>query len=540
MTFQPSAIPANIVPENAPFSDEQRAWLSGFLAAALGTLTPVDAAAPSGVPIPGAPVAYTPAGPPLAGDDEAPWHDPAMPAADRMKLAEGKPQSHRLMAYLAQKDCGQCGSTCAGYANAIYLKKEERLNLCAPGGKETFRLVKALVAEFGGGTAAVAPAAATAAAPALRPRAGSSQENPVEAPFAGRRRLSGEGSGKDTHHIEFDLNGSGLEYAAGDSFGIFSKNHLGQVDQVIAMLGTAHTTEVSGRRFRDVLTDEVSLGIAPDTLFDLYSHMLGGAARQKARALARGDDPDGDAAQLDVLAVLQKFPTVRPHPEAFVEALDALKPRLYSIASSPKAEPGRLALTVDAVRYLIGKRQRLGVASTYLCERAAAGERLRVYVQKSHDFALPANPDAPVVMIGPGTGIAPFRAFLQERRATGAPGHNWLFYGHQHQATDFFYREELQAMRSEGVLTRLSLAWSRDGVEKFYVQDRMREVGADLWQWINNGAHIYVCGDARRMARDVEAALVEIAAAHGKLDGERAVAFIRSLKNAGRYQADVY
>ena len=241
-------------------------------------------------------------------------------------------------------------------------------------------------------------------------------------------------------------------------------------------------------------------------------HIQGGTAREKARALARGGDPDGDAAQLDVFAVLQKFHAVRPHPEAFVEALDPLQPRLYSISSSPKAEPGRLALTVDAVRYLVGKRHRLGVASTYLGQRAAPGERLRVYVQKAHDFALPPDPATPVIMIGPGTGVAPFRAFLQERKAIAAPGRNWLFYGHQHQATDFFYRDELQAMRASGLLTRLSLAWSRDGAAKFYVQDRMREVAADLWQWIGEGAHICVCGDAKRMAKDVEAAFVEIAA----------------------------
>ncbi|CAN5259970.1 sulfite reductase subunit alpha [soil metagenome] len=537
MTFQPSGIPANIVPENAPFSDEQRAWLSGFLAAALGTLTPVDAGALGNLGV-GAPAAKEPPGPPLADNDDAPWHDPAMLAVERMKLAEGKPQSHQLMAAMAQQDCGQCGYTCAAYANAIFLKKEERLNLCAPGGKETFRLVKGLVAEFGGAAETRPPPASAGEAPAVH--TGSSEQNPVEAVLLGRQRLSGEGSEKDTHHVEFDLSGSGLDYGVGDSFGIFPKNHVGHVDQVIAMLGVAHTTEVRGRSLRDVLTDSVSLGAAPDALFDLYSHILGGTARNRARALARGDDPDGDAQQLDVLAALQKFPAVRPHPEAFVESLDPLRPRLYSISSSPKTAPGRLTLTVDAARYVVGKRRRLGTASTYLCERAVPGERLRVYVQKAHDFALPADPKTPVIMIGPGTGIAPFRAFLEERRATGAPGRNWLFYGHQHQATDFFYRDELQALRTSGVLTRLSLAWSRDGAEKFYVQDRMREVGADLWQWIGEGGHIYVCGDAKRMAKDVETALVDIASSHGGLAGEQAVSFIRSLRKAGRYHADVY
>ncbi|MCX5578518.1 sulfite reductase subunit alpha [Kaistia terrae] len=541
MTFQPTPSPTNIVPEGAPFSDEQRAWLSGFLAAALGSLTPVDAAGflPQGIIA----TPETPAGPPLASNDDAPWHDAAMPADERMKLAEGRPTSQKLMAAMAQQDCGQCGYSCAAYANAIFLKDEARLNLCAPGGKETFRLVKALAAELGDASADAKASPGledkpAVAVPASKP--GTSREQPVDAVFLGRRRLNGAGSEKDTHHVEFDIGASELDYVVGDSFGVFPRNSLGHVDQIIAMLGVAHTTEVRGRTLRDVLSDEVSLGLAPDALYELYSHILGGTLREKARELARGGDPDGDAAQLDVFAVVQKFAAARPHPEAFVDALEPLQPRLYSISSSPKTEAGRITLTVDAVRYQIGQRKRLGVASTFLVERMEAGETLRCYVQKAHDFALPADPNTPVIMIGPGTGIAPFRAFLKEREAIAAPGRNWLFYGHQRQATDFFYKDELQAMRTSGLLTRLSLAWSRDGAEKFYVQDRMIEVGAELWRWIGEGAHLYVCGDAKRMAKDVEAALVSIAASHGGLGPDEAVAAIRSLKKSGRFQADVY
>jgi len=541
MTFQPTPLPTNIVPEGAPFSDEQRAWLSGFLAAALGSLTPVDAAGilPQGVAA--APVA--PAGPSLASNDDAPWHDASMPADQRMKLAEGRPVSERLMAAMAQQDCGQCGYSCAAYANAIFLKDEARLNLCAPGGKETFRLVKALAAELDEGGTDIKTAPADAAGPATMPPAmapGMSREAPVEAVFLGRRRLNGAGSEKDTHHVEFDIAASGVDYVVGDSFGIFPRNSLGHVDQIIAMLGVAHTTAVRGRTLREVLSDEVSLGLAPDALYELYSHILGGALREKARDLARGGDPDGDAAQLDVFAVVQKFAAARPHPEAFVDALEPLQPRLYSISSSPKTQAGRITLTVDAVRYQIGQRKRLGVASTFLAERMEPGETLRCYVQKAHDFALPSDPNTPVIMIGPGTGVAPFRAFLKEREAIGAPGRNWLFYGHQRQATDFFYKDELQAMRAAGLLTRLSLAWSRDGEKKYYVQDRMLEVGAELWRWIEDGAHLYVCGDAKRMAKDVEAALVSIAASHGGHSADEAVAAIRALKKSGRFQADVY
>ena len=241
-----------------------------------------------------------------------------------------------------------------------------------------------------------------------------------------------------------------------------------------------------------------------------------------------------------MLAALHKFSGIRPDPEAFIEALDPLQPRVYSISSSLKCNPGCVALTVDAVRYEIERRTRLGVCSTFFAERLAPGERIRVYVQKAQHFALPSDPGKSVIMIGPGTGIAPFRAFLQERRATGATGRNWLFFGHQHSNCDFFYEEELLAMRAAGLLTRLTLAWSRDSDEKIYVQHRMREVGRDLWTWLNDGAHIYVCGDALRMAKDVEAALIDIIAAQSGRTRPEAVKMLGEMKAAQRYQADVY
>lgn len=533
MSVQPPVATFSLIPDSAPFSPEQRQWLSGFFAAALSPLVP-----PGGVvalPATGgaAPATDT------ANNDDAPWHDPSMALADRMALAEGRPIAPRLMAAMAQQDCGQCGYNCADYANALAAKAEDRLNLCVPGGKDTLRMLKTLAPEIGGAPAAeTAPAAPAGVVPAAAP--GRSREAPVAARFLSRRRLNGEGSEKETHHVEFDLNEAGLDYVVGDAFGVFPTNDLGLVDQIIAMLGASHLTEVRGRPLRTVLAEEVSLSPAPDSLFELISFLTGGAQRAKARALATGEDPDGDAANLDVLAVLTKFAGVRPHPEAFVEALEPLQPRLYSISSSIKAHPGRVSLTVDSVRYVIGKRRRLGVASTFLGERVKPGDAVRVYVQRAHGFALPADPATPVIMVGPGTGVAPFRAFLQDRAADRAPGRNWLFYGHQRQATDFFYADELESLKKDGVLTRLSLAWSRDGAQKIYVQDRMRETGADLWSWLADGAHFYICGDAKRMAKDVEAALVDVISAHGGLSAEAAVAFVQAMKKAGRYQADVY
>jgi sulfite reductase (NADPH) flavoprotein alpha-component len=521
----------DLLPESAPFSPEQRAWLNGFFA---GFASPEGGMITALSPEQGAAMI-------VGGDDgEAPWHDQTLALEARMDLARGRPLRRRMMAAMAQQDCGQCGYNCNDYAEAIASRKEARLNLCAPGGKDTARKLKVLAEELdnGGSPAISVPAiAAPSAAPAAP---GRSRDKPAQAVFLSRRRLNKEGSEKETWHVEFDLTSAGLDYAPGDSFGVFPRNELGLVDQIIAMLGASHITEIRGKALRDVLQSDVSLGAAPDSLFDLISFLTGGERREKARRLAHGEDPDGDAATLDVLAVLQKFSGARPHPEAFVEALEPLQPRLYSISSSARAAPGKLSLTVDAVRYIVGKRKRIGVASTFLSERIAAGETLPVYVQPAHNFALSENPNTAIIMIGPGTGVAPFRAFLQERDATRAAGRNWLFFGHQRMTHDFFYADEFDAMQASGLLTRLSLAWSRDGAAKFYVQDRMREAGRDLWSWLADGAHVYVCGDAKRMAKDVERALVDIVAQYGARSTDEAITFVGELKKAGRYQQDVY
>ena len=369
---------------------------------------------------------------------------------------------------------------------------------------------------------------------------GSSRDNPSFAKVTSRRLLNKPGSEKETWHVEFDLTGSGIHYDVGDAFGLFPQNDPALADAVIKALGAPADFPIGNRTLREVLIDGVSLSPAPDMLFQLFSYITGGERRQKARALSTGEDPDGDAVELDVLAAIEKFPGIRPDPEAFIEALDPLQPRLYSISSSPKTVPGQVTLTVDTVRYKIRDRQRLGVCSTMLAERIEPGVVLKAYVQKAHAFGLPADPNVPIIMIGPGTGVAPFRGFLYERLAVGAPGRNWLFFGHQRSDCDFFYEDELKAMRSSGHLSRLTLAWSRDGDQKIYVQDRMRDSGRDLWEWITEGAHIYICGDAKRMAKDVELALVDIVAQHGARTPEEASAFVMELKKKGRYQQDVY
>jgi sulfite reductase (NADPH) flavoprotein alpha-component len=543
MSVTPRSPIPSFIPESAPFTPEQRLWLNGLFAGVFGLqggvtpLSPADSAQLLTGLLGGAGAPAAPA----EADDGAPWHDPTMPMPDRMKLADGKALPRRLMAAMAQQDCGQCGYNCKDYADALFAKSEKRLNLCVPGGKETSRMLKQLYQELEGAPAA-APAADAAPPPrpAITAPLGYSRDNPTYANFVSRRRLNKAGSEKETWHIEIDIGEAGLQYEVGDSFGIFPANDAALVDAVLAALHAPADFPIGDRTLREELTDGVSLSPAPDMLFQLFSYISGGERKQKAKRLAAGEDPDGDAGTMDVLAALHKFSSLRPDPEAFIECLEPLQPRVYSISSSLKSDPGRVSLTVDAVRYEIDKRTRLGVCSTFLGGRIAPGDKIKVYVQKAQHFALPQDPSKPIIMIGPGTGIAPFRAFLRDRSATKAPGRNWLFFGHQRSNCDFFYEDELVALRSAGFLTRLTLAWSRDGKEKIYVQHRMREVGRDLWSWINDGAHIYVCGDAQRMAKDVEAALIDVIAEHGGCSPPEAVKFLADLKAKGRYQADVY
>ena len=535
---QPPPTAMALIPESAPFTREQRAWLNGFFA---GLLAPQ----PKAVAAP-----YTGDLPPAAANavsaedpgDAAPWHDAALPLAERMTLAAGHPLRQQLFAAMAQQDCGQCGYQCATYAAALAAGSESKVNLCVPGGKDTSRTLKRLLQKATEGPAppSVTPPEPAAPNAVVDATAGCSRDRPVEAIFRSTTRLSAEGSGKDTRHVVLDITGTDLAYAPGDSFGLYPSNDPALVDRLLDALDIPGDFPIADKSMRQALSEDYALGVVPDALFELIGYVTGGDRRRKAKALARGEDPSGDAASLDVLAAVETLGPIRVDPEAFLECLEPLQPRLYSISSSPLLAPAEIHLTVDTVRYEIGGRRRLGVASTCLADRLRPGARVKVYLQKAHAFGLPKDPDTPIIMVGPGTGIAPFRAFLWHRHAAKATGRAWLFFGHQHEATDFFYRDELAALRQGGALTHLSTAWSRDGEEKVYVQDRMRENGAELWSWLEAGAHFYVCGDAKRMAKDVERALTDIAGKHGGKGEAEAKAYVAGLKAAGRYQADVY
>jgi sulfite reductase (NADPH) flavoprotein alpha-component len=350
-----------------------------------------------------------------------------------------------------------------------------------------------------GGVPAVAQAVETTAS-----RPTFSKLNPFPAVLKTNRVLNTPGSAKETRHLEIILEDSGLEYEVGDA-----------------------------------------LGVVPSNCPDFVREILDAAGLDGEEAVKA---PDGNEMALR-LALLQKFdlkPFLADLPEKaasaaeFVAPLRKLQPRLYSISSSPKAHPGEVHLTLAVLRYELNGRVRKGVCSTFFADRVGPDTKVPVFVHRSPSFKLPTDGSKPIIMVGPGTGVAPFRAFLEERRAVAATGRNWLFFGNQKAACDFLYREELEAMKKDRFLTRLDTAFSRDQAQKIYVQDRMIQNASELWSWLQEGGYFYVCGDAKRMAKDVDTALHKIAESAGSLSAEQAVDYVKQLKSEKRYLRDVY
>jgi len=366
---------------------------------------------------------------------------------------------------------------------------------------------------------------------------------PAAARLLTNRRLNREGATKETRHVAFSVADTGIEYESGDAFGVWPVNCPELVDELVALAGLradapVQVEGVGEMRVADALSRHYEIARpSPEALALIASRTRNGALRELLVDERKADLRKWLWGQ-QLADVLHEYP-VTLSAEELLGTLKRLQPRLYSIASSPNAHRGEVHLTVSTVRYSNGRRWRKGVASTFLADRALDAD-VPVFVQRSPHFRPPRAGDTPIVMIGPGTGIAPFRGFLHERRARGDTGRNWLFFGERHADTDFYYREELDEMRASGLLTRLDLAFSRDQGDKVYVQDRMREHGAQLWAWLQEGAHLYVCGDASRMAKDVDAALRSIIARHGAMDAAEADAYVSSLARERRYLRDVY
>ena len=370
---------------------------------------------------------------------------------------------------------------------------------------------------------------------------GWSKTNPFRAKLIGNGKLNGEGAGKDTRFFRFSLADSGLTYETGDALGVWPRNCGDMVAEIIerAGLDADASIEVKGKGampLAQALAQEFELTRPSREMLRFIADKCEG---DELKALLGDERKDALKDYLwgrQLVDVLDAFP-IRAEAAEFVAGLKKMQPRLYSISSSLKAHPDEVHLTVAAVRY--GERKRKGACSTFLADRAGE-DGVPIFIQPSSHFRLPADPQTSTIMIGPGTGVAPFRGFLHERKVTGAKGRNWLFFGEQHAETDFYYRDELDAMRKDGHLTDLSLAFSRDQERKVYVQDRLIERGADVWAWLEEGAHVYVCGDASKMAKDVDAALHTIARDHGHLAEDEAGRYVQALTKDKRYLRDVY
>lgn len=345
-----------------------------------------------------------------------------------------------------------------------------------------------------------------------------SKKHPFPAKLLNNRLLNAADSDRDTRHFEFSLAGSGLTYEVGDVLGVYAKNDPALVDELIDTLTLDPSESVGETSLREALLEHYDIRAVSPSMLEAWPSSVEGEYHE-------------------VIDLAKAAPAKFDKASAFVSLLRKLGPRLYSISSSPKAHPDEVHLTVAKVQYEFEGRSRKGVCSTYLADRVNGDGTVPVFLQTAKHFKLPTDLSLPVIMVGPGTGIAPFRAFLEERAATKAPGKNWLFFGNPHEATDWFYREEFDSLAESGVLSKLSTAWSRDQERKVYVQDRMREAGQELWQWLKEGAHLYVCGDAKRMAKDVDAALHAVIEEHGGID---AADYVVGMKKDKRYQRDVY
>lgn len=387
-----------------------------------------------------------------------------------------------------------------------------------------------------------------AAAPGTAAATPFSRKNPFPAQLAVNRKLTLEGSEKDTRHFELSLEGSGLVYECGDSIGVFPKNDPELVEEILRALHADGSENVAGsdggqKALRDALLSDYIITQPSKQFIQALVERAGEAAallRELLDPLRKGDLEEY-LWGMEYIDFLTSHPSVRFTPEEFVKTLRKLQPRLYSIASSQKAYPAAVHLTIAVVRYESHGRARKGVASTFLAERVGEAGRVPVFVHTAKGFRLPEDGSTPIIMVGPGTGVAPFRAYLQDRKATGAKGKNWLFFGEQRQKCDFLYGEEFKTLQEEGILSRFDTAFSRDQAQKVYVQHRMQENAAEIWKWLDGeGAHFFVCGDASRMAKDVDATLLEIVQKEGGKTPEEAAKYIEDLKKTKRYKRDVY
>lgn len=572
------------LPNDAPFTAEQRAWLNDFLSKALAQGNQTAAATGPLVPVTVIYGSQTGTAEGLAkkllktlkkGNFDPEIHD--MAAYDRSRLAEeknllvitstygdGEPPDNAtdfhswLMSDVAPKLKGVSYSVLAlgdsSYPDFCKCGIEFDTRLSALGATSLYPRIDVDVdpdapyAEWSSGVIAkLAPSAASipsdATATVDPAEEGYSKKNPFPAAVVENYNLNGPGD-KQTHQIALSLEGSGLNYEVGDALGVYPRNLPQVVDEIIANLpfkaGNVPAPDGGEIPLREALLRHYDIGTLNKSIIQKWQAKSGSPF---LRSLVAADDKkayDDFCWGRDLIDLVVDHPADFADAEEFVSILKKLQPRLYSIASSPRAHPGEVHLCVGIVRYQSHGRQRGGICSTFLADRLSGDVKPGVFVHSNNAFRLPTNGEVDVIMVGPGTGIAPFRAFLEDRKATTAKGRNWLFFGNPYSATDFLYQGEIDGYLADGTLSKFDVAWSRDQKEKLYVQHLMEQNGADLWTWLKGGAAFYVCGDASRMAKDVDLALHQIAEKHGGLSTEDAAAFLSQLKKEKRYQRDVY
>jgi sulfite reductase (NADPH) flavoprotein alpha-component len=371
-----------------------------------------------------------------------------------------------------------------------------------------------------------------------------SRTNPFRAEVLDNLNLNGRGSNKETRHLELSLEGSGISFQPGDSLGIYPENDPELVDLLLAELKWNPEESVTINKqgevlsLRDALTTHYEITTLTKPLLEKAAKLTGNSDLQelindseKVKSYLEGHD---------LLDVVRDFGPLLSTPQEFVSILRKMPARLYSIASSLTANPDEVHLTIGAVRYHANGRDRKGVCSIFTADRLQPGDSVPIYIQQNENFKLPANPETPIIMVGPGTGVAPFRSFMQEREEIGAEGKSWMFFGDQHFVTDFLYQTEWQKWLKDGVLTKMDVAFSRDTAEKVYVQHRMLEQSEELFQWLQEGAHVYICGDEKHMAHDVHQTLIGIIEKEGSLSREEAETYLADMQKQKRYQRDVY
>jgi sulfite reductase (NADPH) flavoprotein alpha-component len=371
------------------------------------------------------------------------------------------------------------------------------------------------------------------------------RSNPFPGKLVVNRRLSGPESEKDTRHFEIDLTGWGLSFEPGDSLAVYASNDPELVDEIIHVLGASGNEPVAAAKttkaFREALLRDYSITQPTPKFLKAIAERASAAPMLKELLHPeRKHDLDNYLWGAEIIDFLIDHPSAKFKPAEFVALLTKLQPRLYSVASSLRVFPEQVHFIVDVIRYESHGRLRKGVCSTFLAERAE-NVSVPVYPSSAKHFHLPEDPNTPIIMVGPGTGVAPFRAYLQERQAIGAKGKNWLFFGAQREKCDYAYKEDFDRFKRDGILTRLDCAWSRDQAHKIYVQHRILENAAEIWKWLDaDGAHFFVCGDAKRMAKDVDAALRKIIHEEGGKSVDEANAYVEKLKSEKRYKRDVY